>query len=99
MAVCTVREELSRVVKRLKDKNAIKKFGGECECVGDANHPGCCKSMASSTGVGRGFGFVPMLRVYITAVTSGAYSVCYAITDYFKTGINGQRVGGCWRSL
>ena len=62
VAVCTVREELSRVVKRLKDKNAIKKFGGECECVGDADHPVECKSVPSNlshrtssrSGVGRG---------------------------------------------
>ena len=29
-AVCTVREELKRVVKRPNEKNAIRKFGGEC---------------------------------------------------------------------
>lgn len=46
-AVCTLRMELSREVKRPKEKNAIRKFGGECECVGDADHPGGCKSVPS----------------------------------------------------
>ena len=49
-AVCTVREELKRVVKRPNEKNAIRKFGGECECVGDADHRGGCKSVPSNKG-------------------------------------------------
>ena len=62
-------ERTSIVLSRgWRQKNAIRKFGGEYECVGDANHPGCYKSIShlasSRTGVGRvrGFGFVPMLR-------------------------------------
>ena len=47
-AACTIGEELNRVVERLKAKNATRKFGGECKCVGDANHPGCYKSITSS---------------------------------------------------
>ena len=47
-AVCTLREDLKRVVQRPKEKNAIRKFGGECECVGDAEDPGGCKSVPSN---------------------------------------------------
>ena len=47
-AVCTVPEELKRVVKRPNEKNAIRNFGGECECVGDADHRGGCKSVPSN---------------------------------------------------
>ena len=35
-AVCTIREDLNRAVERLDAKNAIRKFGGKYECVGDA---------------------------------------------------------------
>ena len=44
-AVCTIRQELNHVIERLKAKDATRKFGGECYCVGDANHPRCYKSI------------------------------------------------------
>ena len=47
-AFCTIREKLNRFVERPKAKNATRKFGGECDCVGDANHPGCYKYVSSS---------------------------------------------------
>ena len=40
---CTVPERLHRLAVRPTQQNALRKFGGECECTGDAAHLGGCK--------------------------------------------------------
>ena len=43
--VCAVPANLRRVAKKPGQQNSFRKFGGECECTGDAEHPGGCKAL------------------------------------------------------
>lgn len=47
-ARCTVPAHLHRVAVRPAATRAIRKFGGECTCVGDDDHLGGCTSATSS---------------------------------------------------
>ena len=65
-AVCTVREELKRVVKRPNEKNAIRKFGGECVSETQIIEGGVNLSRltSSSSGVSRFFCFCSLIATY-----------------------------------
>lgn len=40
---CNVPANLRRVATNPQQQNALRKFGGECECTGSAGHPGGCR--------------------------------------------------------
>ena len=65
-AVCTVREELKRVVKRPNEKNAIRKFGGECVSETQIIEGGVNLSRltSSSSGVSSFFCFCSLIATY-----------------------------------
>ena len=96
-AVCIIREDLNRVVERLKAKNATRTFGGECDYVGDANLPGCYTSILSSKqsywcGQSSRFWFCSHVTTCVCNNSSGAYRVLSDLRLFIRTGINGQRV-------
>ena len=109
-AVCTTREELNRVVERLKEKTRPKSLAGSANASRTQIIQGAINPASSRTGVGRvrGFGFVPIHVMMCVRNSSGAYRVvcnssgAYRVFSYrrlFYQDRNQWTAGCCWRPL